>query len=462
MKKIYAFLAAALMSVSVFASKDVVPSDQVLAEYYQPGQVCVCFFVPADMACYDIVMTGSFIGWSDDLSKCIACEAVEGYDGWYVAAFKPEDEPDAEKGIQAKPIMKSGDGAFSWDYQVGAATVIRGGVQVVAGGVAGEIDLINYGTDAPNVFTVDSWKKNPCTAVYHNYRIEVISDGCDGYVIPFICGSFTDNWKIKQMQVDVARTQANGAPTYTYTAKAAEGAEYGILSAGTAVVDGKLVITDSAAWKDDSYIQQLVGEEWIRIYNGANFVTGEKAEIVWDLRDDTLRWARCDGQVAERVVVYLNAPANGPEKIEIIGSFDGWTGAEMELLDNGWYLHNEVMAKPNAEFKFRSAIGENSDAKWAVQIEYYDAENDEWKTFGDNGGKKLIFKELWEEGTWKGEKVKSIELDFSDPEAYRWTGAEQGIENVVLTEKAHKVVVDGVIYIVRDNKMFNLQGVQVR
>jgi hypothetical protein len=38
----------------------------------------------------------------------------------------------------------------------------------------------------------------------------------------------------------------------------------------------------------------------------------------------------------------------------------------------------------------------------------------------------------------------------------------QGIEEIVLTEKAQKVVVDGVIYIVRDNKMFNLQGVQVR
>jgi len=38
----------------------------------------------------------------------------------------------------------------------------------------------------------------------------------------------------------------------------------------------------------------------------------------------------------------------------------------------------------------------------------------------------------------------------------------EGIENVVLTEKAQKVVVDGVIYIIRDNKMFNLQGAQVR
>jgi hypothetical protein len=40
--------------------------------------------------------------------------------------------------------------------------------------------------------------------------------------------------------------------------------------------------------------------------------------------------------------------------------------------------------------------------------------------------------------------------------------APQGIENIVLTEKAQKVVVDGVIYIIRNNKMFNLQGAQVR
>ena len=38
----------------------------------------------------------------------------------------------------------------------------------------------------------------------------------------------------------------------------------------------------------------------------------------------------------------------------------------------------------------------------------------------------------------------------------------QGIENVELSEKAQKVMVDGVVYIVRDGKLFNLQGAQVR
>ena len=37
-----------------------------------------------------------------------------------------------------------------------------------------------------------------------------------------------------------------------------------------------------------------------------------------------------------------------------------------------------------------------------------------------------------------------------------------GVENVELTEKAQKVMVDGVLYIVRDGKMFDVRGTQVR
>jgi len=40
--------------------------------------------------------------------------------------------------------------------------------------------------------------------------------------------------------------------------------------------------------------------------------------------------------------------------------------------------------------------------------------------------------------------------------------AEEGIENIVLTQKTQKVVVDGVVYIIRDNKLFNVLGTQVK
>ncbi len=64
--------------------------------------------------------------------------------------------------------------------------------------------------------------------------------------------------------------------------------------------------------------------------------------------------------------------------------------------------------------------------------------------------------------------VESIRISFDNVPSQKFiTGlriedASEGIENVVLTEKAHKMVVDGVVYIVRDGKMFNLTGTQVR
>ena len=66
----------------------------------------------------------------------------------------------------------------------------------------------------------------------------------------------------------------------------------------------------------------------------------------------------------------------------------------------------------------------------------------------------------------KGKIQKYVKDDKTQIEIGNGTAthgeAPQGIENVVLTEKASKVIVDGVVYIVRDGKMFNLQGAQVR
>lgn len=457
MKKFYAFLAAALMSVSVFASKDVVPSDEVLADYYDAGKVCVCIFIPADMACYDAVLTGKFNGWSSEAAECPKFVAVEGFDGWYVASCEPVvDEEHPEKGVQAKPVMLDGDGKFNWAYQAGAATVIRGGVQVIEG-LPGEIDLVNYGTDAPNVYTVDAWKENPCTAVYHNYTVQVISDGCGYLAVPFIIGGM-NNWKEggQEMQIDEAKTQELMVPVYTLSFKAAEGTEYQLLSGLRDPETGLIDSTAKPGWYDDAYLQILVDGVWQR-YEPSNSKLGTEAFVGYDLREENLRWARCaPAEPAEYTVLWINLPAeNAPEAVEIIGTFDDWQGTALEKLDNGWFFA-ELEAKASQYFKFRTA------GIWppeGQEIEVYDGEEDTWRTIKDN---ELVFGQLWQDDTYKGTPCKWIELDFSDPELYRWSGSEQGIENITLTEKAQKVVVDGVLYIVRDNKMFNVQGTQVR
>lgn len=457
MKKFYAFLAAALFSLSAFASINVVPSDEFLADFYDDGQVCMCFFVPAEINCNDIVVTGSFNGWSSDLAACIPAQALDDYDGWYVASFDPEDTPDATKGIQAKPIMLGGGGEFNWDYQVGDATPIRGGMNVVKGTYEGEVDLINFGTDAPNVFAVGAWKSNPCTAIYHNYKFTVISDGCNGYACPFIIGAFT-NWAFVQMQVDLDATIANGATTYTYIVKAAEESPYQIVSGLWTDAEE---IDPMPCWCDDAYMQKFDGTMWKRIpgENGDNQLTHQDANILWDLRAEDLRWARCaPPEDAELVSFRIKLPTeNLPEEgVEIIGTFDDWAGTPMMLGEDGFHSV-ELEAKASQFFKFRSA------GVWppaGAELLVYDTENDEFKTIADG---QFIFGQLWDDGECAGVACKVIELDWSDPDSYMWSEREgEGIEEIILTEKARKVVVDGVLYIVRDNKLFNIQGVQVR
>lgn len=422
MKKFFALITAALMSVSVFASKDVVPSDDVLAGYYGEGQVCVCIFVPADMACNDIVLTGSFNGWLSTAADCPAFVAVEGYDGWYVAAFNPEAEPDAEKGIQAKPVMLDVDGNFNWEYQVGAATVIRGGVTVVQGAYAGEIDLFYYGTDAPNVFTVDQWKQNPCTAIYHNYTITVISDGCDGNAVPYLIGVM-NNWTFQQMELDADKTAENKAPTYTVSFKVAEGSSYQIVS-GLKDESGEIV--EEPAWSENSYLQKLVDNEWVRIpgEDGDNLLTHENASILWDLRDDTLRWARCDEAPVENVVISIILPrGNAPDAVEIIGSFDEWVGTPMEYNATNNHFVAQFTAMSWDYFKFRSA------GSWEQEIEIYNAQDDIWARITDN---QFKFGNLWTDDYYEGNPVKLIELDWSDPDTYRWVSDSAPQEEVTL------------------------------
>jgi len=414
MKKTFTFLFAALLSVCMFASIDVVPSNELLADYYEPGNVCVCFFVPADMSCNDIVVTGSFNNWSSDPTQCLLAEPVVGYDGWYVASFEPEDEPDEQNGMMVKPVMLEYDGSFSWYYQTTAATVIRGAVQVVPGALAGDINIINCGTNAPNVFTVDAWMQNPCTAIYHNYTITVVSDGCGGYVVPFLVGNMT-GWDFQQMQLDVDATIANDYPTYSISFRAPEGTPYQIVSG---LMDDTGEIETMPTWADEAYLQKNVNGEWVR-YMGEyddNQLTGSDPNIVYDLRSGNLRWARCVELPQEHVVIACLFPlSNAPGGVEIIGSFNGGEGIAMERHDNGWWFA-ELDVKASQYFKFRSA------GSWRQELEIYNVVDDTWNLIADN---QLVFDQIWYDANWNGAEVKMIELDFSDPEYYHWSGSSK-------------------------------------
>ena len=127
----------------------------------------------------------------------------------------------------------------------------------------------------------------------------------------------------------------------------------------------------------------------------------------------------------------------------------------MELLNTGWWFA-EIEAAATDQFKFREA------GTWDNEIVYVQKISEDGQAVGlDN----IKFKDVWKEDSWKGTPCKSIELDLSDPNVYVWKTdwvAPSGVEDIVLTESAQKVMVEGVLYIVRDNKLFNVQGTQIR
>ena len=65
-------------------------------------------------------------------------------------------------------------------------------------------------------------------------------------------------------------------------------------------------------------------------------------------------------------------------------------------------------------------------------------------------------------------QMESLYFAFNNVDAQKfiskfWIDTEAaGVENVVLGEKAQKVMIDGNVYVIRNNKLFNLQGAQVR
>ena len=148
-------------------------------------------------------------------------------------------------------------------------------------------------------------------------------------------------------------------------------------------------------------------------------------------------------------ILPAGAPAAG---VELMGSFKGgvWDGEGLLMEKDATTGAYKATIKANEmdEFKFREL------GNWGNQIQVSEDGGETW----DNAGNFKVGEEMEQEG----EKMV-INLDLSDPTEYKWAiSGEEGIENIVLTEKAQKVVVDGAIYIVRDNKMFNIHGAQVR
>ena len=435
MKKLFAFVAAALVSVAMFASREVVPADADLAAYATETYT-MCIY--NEGACNDIVLIGTYVGWNKD-ADLLKFQAVEGFEGWYVVSWNDDTDPAGEGGVQAKPVQLDGSNVFSWDYQLGAdAELIRGTADILPGNT-NEVDIKNIGAGIV-VIDVKSWKNNPCTAVYHVYNVSLVSPDCndEDYITPAISGGF-NSWAQQAMEMNELKTaerQNAGLPgaVFEVSFKAAEGSEFKFRSAEEWGKD----------WSNELKEYDAENDAWKAFNDGANIVLGEETTLFYDLGDpEKYSWNNCEKpeEFEEKEFDYnitvANAPECGEAVLAIVGGFEacGWTVENAIAVEAGAVaLH----AKNTDEFKFL----DKSVGDWSNEV---------------IGFAQTTFRNA---DLADGAEDGAIAIDLAD--THFALCAEEGIENVVLTEKAQKVFVDGVMYIVRDNKMFDVRGTQVR
>ena len=460
MKKFYAMIAAALMSVSVFAGGT--PSSSDLAGFMEAGYYVVCFSVPAAETCNDIVWIGTYDGWNEADPDKIKCEELTGFSGWYVAKV-PVAENNGEN--SGKPVQLNECGKFDWMNQCGYygtiekisgdVDIAQGGDYTDAGGTARkETDLKNWSTTEPTIISMSAWKSSPCGKVCdeHPYEIRLFDPFCESHpeFLPYMRGNFNAWGPAVPMTLRDTVIDGDDASVYVYV---------------TEPLSGNLLMKWNNSSEKDNWGNQFqvfypedtendVDAHWDDLYAGtSNFdsnadLTGvsfvkkiNNYTFEFDLSDNTkYRYGQCVPK--ESFTINLTAPEGAPAEIEIVGSFISWDNGVVMTPAAGGLFTATVEAQGTDEFKIRSK------GSWDVQLQKYDETEQDWANMGN-----LKFGELANAGV--------IDLDFSDAEVYRWSSAA-GIETVGLTKHAQKVIVDGVLYIVRDNKMFSVQGTQVR
>ena len=317
MKKISMFFAALVVAVASFAAPATTPTKNDLADFYEPGQLCVCVYFEEEV-CNTLVFAGSYNGWNTNPADMAKFAPLEGFEGWYYVAVT-----DASEEIQGKPVQLMGDGSFSWDYQTGDAdswTVVAGTV-TVAPGYSGEADLKGYSTAEP-VIMISAYFKNhqtPCgyVAEYKDYTIRLNAPFCAGadgtYYNPAIIGDF-NGWS-----EGVAGEIDEETFEYVFVLKQAEKTKA-----------FKFRALEGQSWDNQIQLQNENGE-W---YDNPNIPLGDETTITIDYSAG--KYTLCvDEEAAVEDVEVENASAvkvikNGQMVIEMNGKFFNILGAEVK------------------------------------------------------------------------------------------------------------------------------------
>ena len=418
MKKITMFFAALAVAVFSLATPPTkIPTKNDLADFYEPGQLCVCIYFEEEV-CNDIVFIGSYNGWdSSDPSSMAKFSPLEGFEGWYYVAITDESEA-----IEGKPVQLKKDGSFAWDYQGGDAaawTLISGKVDILDG-YSGECDLKNYSTDEPVILTCAYFKNHnsPCVdEVYHDYTIRLAAPFCQGpdgtWFEPAIIGSF-NGWSegVGANDIDMETLE------YIFRINDKEGGEFKFRALG---------ITD---WSNQIQIPEVDENGEVKSWKDNDNVK-LTAETNISLDYSNGRFTKCGPAKELTTLTYNVTVPEGTVTCYIVGDMNGWAFTnEMEKVDATHYTITLDSVHDGMGYKYCSG------PDWAYEEKTAD---------GDPVGNRTY-----------------TENDVVEAWAAVY-GVESAVENVVVEKaSAVKVIKDGQMVIEMNGKFFNILGAEVK
>ena len=407
------FFAALVVAVASFATPAKTPTKNDLADFYEPGQLCVCVYFEEEV-CNDIVFAGSYNGWNTGDPAAMAHFApLDGFEGWYYVAVTDESES-----IEGKPVQLTGDGSFSWDYQTGdpaSWTIVSGTVNISAG-YEGEADLKGYSTAEP-VILISAYFKNhntPCgyVAEYKDYTIRLNAPFCAGpdgtYYDPAIIGDF-NGWSegVAADYIDENTFE------YVFILKGAEKTKA-----------FKFKALGDTDWSNQIQLQNEEGE-W---YDNPNLPLGDETEISIDYSAG--RFTLCAPAKELTTLTYNVTVPAGTHTCYIVGDMNGWA--------------------------FTNEMTKVDDTHYTITLD----------NVHDGMGYKYCCGPDWayEEKTAAGEAVSNRAYSENDVvEAWAAVYVPTAVDNVVVENAAAvKKIVNGQMVIEKDGKFFNLLGAEVK
>ena len=137
--------------------------------------------------------------------------------------------------------------------------------------------------------------------------------------------------------------------------------------------------------------------------------------------------------------------ANCPDNVSLCVIPESGSGTTFAMEFNpstGWFVAYDGVATENDKFKIIDA--NNPDMVLCRRVDANDNWVQEIMTFGD----------LWTDDTWKGNPVKLVEVDMSDPDLYAW---KEGMPEPTPEPTA----ISGVETVVNDGAWYTLSGVKL-